>query len=117
MAPTIGNIVFYADDPDRLSKFWADVFGYPHITWDGPLKQAMLDAGLSEAQLTHRGLAEDPQHVGPRFFFHHADGPKKKAATECILMYKQSLAGALHATNLTPKRIGSSRLERRPCDW
>lgn len=77
VAPTIGNIVFYADDPDRLSRFWAGVFGYPHITWDGSLKQAMLDAGLSEEELSHRGLAEDPQHNGPRFFFHHADGPKQ----------------------------------------
>ena len=77
MAPTIGNIVFYADDPDRLSRFWAGVFGYPHITWDGSLKQAMLDAGLSEDELSHRGLAEDPEHNGPRFFFHHADGPKQ----------------------------------------
>jgi hypothetical protein len=73
---TLGNITFYADDPRALSHFWSDVFGYPHADFEGPLKEQLLAAGLTEADLATRGLAEDPQKKGPRLFFHHADGPK-----------------------------------------
>lgn len=74
--PSLGNIVIYADDPPSLARFWSDVFGYPHSEFDGELKEHLLASGLSEEDLAHRGLAEDPTGRGPRFFFHHADGPK-----------------------------------------
>jgi predicted enzyme related to lactoylglutathione lyase len=73
---TLGNITFYADDPRMLSHFWADVFGYPHEEWEDPLKQQLLDSGLTEDDLAKRGMAEDPEGKGPRFFFHHADSAK-----------------------------------------
>jgi hypothetical protein len=76
--PTLGNIVFYADDPRRLAHFWSDVFGYPKLEWDEPLKSQLLDAGLTEDDLASRALAEDPAGKGPRLFFHHADGPKEE---------------------------------------
>jgi hypothetical protein len=72
----LGNIVFYADDPVALSHFWAEVFGYPPATFEGELKQMLLDSGLTEDDLRSRGLAEDPEKRGPRLFFHHADAPK-----------------------------------------
>ncbi|MDF2492404.1 MAG: hypothetical protein K0Q58_982 [Microbacterium sp.] len=72
----LGNITFYADDPRRLSHFWADVFGYPRLDWDGPIREQQLAAGLTDDDLARRGLAEDPAGHGPRFFFHHADGRK-----------------------------------------
>jgi uncharacterized glyoxalase superfamily protein PhnB len=72
----LGNFVFYADDPWALSNFWADVFGYPHATFDDDLKKQLLAGGLTEHDLTLRGLAEDPEGKGPRLFFHHAAGPK-----------------------------------------
>jgi len=72
----LGNITFYADDPRALSHFWAEVFGYPKIEWEDPIRQQLLDAGLTEADLASRALAEDPAGKGPRLFFHHADGPK-----------------------------------------
>ena len=72
----LGNITFYADDPARLSDFWADVFGYPHVRFEGALREQLLASGLSEADLGSRGLAEDPEGRGPRFFFHRADRPK-----------------------------------------
>ena len=75
--PALGNIVFYADDPRSLSHFWAEVFGYPKLEWEDPLKQQLLDAGLTDADLASRALAEDPEGKGPRLFFHHADGPKQ----------------------------------------
>jgi len=72
----LGNITFYADDPPALARFWAEVFGYPHQQFDGDLKTMLLGNGLTEEDLTKRGLAEDPEGVGPRLFFHHADGVK-----------------------------------------
>lgn len=76
MTSKLGNITFYADDPQRLAHFWAEVFGYPPAEWDEPLKTELLAAGLTEEDLRHRGLAEDPEGVGPRLFFHHASAPK-----------------------------------------
>ncbi|MCR2785534.1 MULTISPECIES: VOC family protein [unclassified Microbacterium] len=73
---TLGNITFYANDPRRLAHFWAGVFDYPLLEWEDPLRQQLLDAGLTEADLATRSLAEDPAGVGPRLFFHHADSPK-----------------------------------------
>jgi hypothetical protein len=76
MPSELGNITFYADDPTRLAAFWAGVFGYPPSVWDEPLKSELLAAGLTEENLAHRGLAEDPEGVGPRLLFHHATAPK-----------------------------------------
>jgi predicted enzyme related to lactoylglutathione lyase len=73
---SLGNITFYAQDPVALSHFWSDVFGYPHSDWEDPLKQELLDSGLTEKDLARRGVAEDPGGEGPRLFFHHEDGPK-----------------------------------------
>ena len=72
----LGNITFYADDPVRLAHFWSDVFGYPKAEFDGELREMLLANGLTDDDLAHRGLAEDPAGVGPRLFFHHARTPK-----------------------------------------
>jgi len=74
---TLGNITFYAQNPRALSHFWAGVFGYPAAEWEDPLRQQLLDSGLTTDDLDKRGLAEDPEGVGPRLFFHHAEGPKE----------------------------------------
>ena len=76
MVSKLGNITFYADDPRLLSHFWAGVFGYPPAEWDEPLKSELLAAGLAEEDLSSRSVAEDPEGVGPRLFFHHADSAK-----------------------------------------
>ena len=68
MPSKLGNITFYADDPPRLARFWSGVFGYPPVEWDEPLKSQLLAT---------RGIAEDPDGIGPRLFFHHASGPKR----------------------------------------
>jgi Glyoxalase-like domain len=72
------NVVFYAANPEELSHFWSDVFGYPHQSFEGDLRATLLASGLSDADLAKRGLAEDPTGVGPRLFFQHADGPKNQ---------------------------------------
>jgi len=76
MPSKLGNITFYADDPPRLARFWAGVFGYPPAEWEEPLKSELLAAGLTYADLANRGLAEDPEGNGPRLFFHHASERK-----------------------------------------
>ena len=76
MASKLGNITFYADDPPRLAQFWSEVFGYPPVEWDEPLKSELLESGLTEEDLAARGVAEDPDGAGPRLFFHHASEPK-----------------------------------------
>ena len=77
MSSKLGNITFYADDPAALSRFWSAVFGYPELTWDEQLKSELLGAGLTEADLAKRAVAEDPEGVGPRLYFHHAPEPKR----------------------------------------
>ena len=76
MAISLGNFTFYADDPVALSRFWAEVFGYPPAVFEGELKEQLLASGLTEDDLAKRGLAQDPEGKGPRLFFHHADSPK-----------------------------------------
>ena len=46
---TLGNIVFYADDPRALAHFWSDVFGYPLLEWEDPLKQPAARGGSDRA--------------------------------------------------------------------
>lgn len=77
MSSKLGNITFYADDPAALARFWSAVFGYPELTWDEQLKSELLGAGLTEADLAKRAVAEDPEGVGPRLYFHHAPEPKR----------------------------------------
>ncbi|MCI2957600.1 VOC family protein [Agromyces atrinae] len=77
MAGKLGNIVFYADDPPALAEFWSAVFGYPPSRIEGEFREMLLAGGLTEADFTNRAIAEDPEGVGPRFFFHHASAPKQ----------------------------------------
>lgn len=77
MSSKLGNITFYADDPASLARFWSAVFGYPEVTWDEQLKSELLASGLTEQDLAKRGVAEDPEGVGPRLYFHHAAEPKR----------------------------------------
>ena len=77
MSSKLGNITFYADDPAALARFWGAVFGYPELTWDEQLKGELLASGLTEDDLAKRAVAEDPEGVGPRLYFHHASEPKR----------------------------------------
>ncbi|SEA40331.1 VOC family protein [Leifsonia sp. 21MFCrub1.1] len=73
---TLGNIVFYADDPQALSDFWAGVFRYPPQRFDGEFREMLLASGLTEHDLAKRALAASADGSGPRLFFHHANAPK-----------------------------------------
>ena len=48
------------------------MFGYPRAEWEEPLKSELLAAGSPRRTSRSRGVAEDPEGVGPRLFFHHA---------------------------------------------
>ena len=76
MASKVGNIVFYANDPGALARFWAGVYGVESMEFTGDLRDMLLASGLTEADLASRGLVEDPSGGSPRLFFHHASGPK-----------------------------------------
>lgn len=68
MASKLGNIVFDCADPQALSWFWADVFGYPRAEW-GEFGEQLKAQGLTDEDLATRSIAEDPTGEGPRFYF------------------------------------------------
>lgn len=72
----IANITFDCADPDRMSTFWAGVFGYEKGELPEELKDQLRAAGLDEEDLKDRGLAEHPQGKGPRLFFQRVPEPK-----------------------------------------
>lgn len=76
MASKIGNIVFYANDPVALAAFWAGVYGIEPSTFEGELREQLLASGLTDDDLSKRGLVQDPSGENPRLFFHHADRNK-----------------------------------------
>ena len=63
---TLSNIVFYADDPQRLADFWSGVFGYPSQRIEGEFRESLLAGGLTEADLAKRAVAESADGSGPR---------------------------------------------------
>ena len=69
MASKLGNITFDCADPQALSWFWADVFGYPRAEWPHDLRQQLLANGLTDDDLRARSVAEDPTGQGPRLYF------------------------------------------------
>src|SRR6195952_5294632 len=78
MASKLGNITFDCADPTALATFWADVFGYPRPEWPEELKTQLLADGLTEEDLSDKSAIEDPEGIGPRFFFHRV--PEGKTA-------------------------------------
>ncbi|HEY8473196.1 MAG TPA: VOC family protein [Natronosporangium sp.] len=76
----IGNITFDCQDPGRLARFWAAVFGYPAggntLAAPEEFKRQLREAGLTDEDLANRALAEDPTGEGPRFYFHKVPEPK-----------------------------------------
>ncbi len=69
MPSKVGNIVIDCAHPRELSHFWADVLGYPRAEWPPDMRAELRAAGLTDDDLSKRSIAEDPDGVGPRFFF------------------------------------------------
>lgn len=76
MPSKVGNIVFDCANPRALSHFWSDVLGYPRAEWPPEMRAELLAGGLTDEDLDNRGIAEDPDGVGPRFFFQKVPEPK-----------------------------------------
>jgi hypothetical protein len=78
----LGNITFDCHDPSRLARFWAAVFHYPigGSALEAPEEsiRPLREAGLTDDDIASRGLAEDPDGEGPRFYFHRV--PEGKIA-------------------------------------
>lgn len=76
----LGNITFDCHDPGTLARFWAAVFHYPTggnaLEAPDELTRPLREAGLTDDDLASRGLAEDPDGTGPRFYFHRVPEPK-----------------------------------------
>ena len=64
--PSLGNITFACENPDRLADFWAAVLGYEKQEAPPEFMEAWVAAGRDPA-----GAAAivDPSGKGPRFFF------------------------------------------------
>lgn len=77
MAGKLGNITFDCADPQALSWFWADVFGYPRAEW-GEYGELLKKQGVTEDELAARSIAEDPTGEGPRLYFQRV--PEGKVA-------------------------------------
>ncbi|WP_300345815.1 VOC family protein [Nesterenkonia sp.] len=86
MSATV-QITFDAEDPRKLSAFWADVLGYVHppppgvtlepgedgrVAWDVFLE----GAGVPVEQRNSASALVDPEQRGPRIFFQRVPEPK-----------------------------------------
>jgi catechol 2,3-dioxygenase-like lactoylglutathione lyase family enzyme len=91
MASKLGNITFDCADPTALATFWADVFGYPRPEWPEEMRAELLASGLTEEDLENRSAVEDPDGVGPRFYFHRV--PEGKTAKNRMHIDIQAVPG------------------------
>jgi catechol 2,3-dioxygenase-like lactoylglutathione lyase family enzyme len=91
MASKLGNITFDCADPTALATFWADVFGYPRPEWPEELRAQLLASGLTEEDLANRSAVEDPDGIGPRFYFNRV--PEGKTAKNRMHIDIQAVPG------------------------
>ncbi len=91
MASKLGNITFDCADPTALATFWADVFGYPRPEWPEELRAQLLASGLTDDDLANRSAVEDPDGVGPRFYFQRV--PEGKTAKNRMHIDIQAVPG------------------------
>lgn len=72
----IGNLTFDAADPDRLATFWAAALELEKAVYPDQMRSELLDAGMTEQQLTDRALVQDPAGASPRMLFQRVPEPK-----------------------------------------
>lgn len=84
---TTVQVTFDATDPERLSRFWAEVLGYIHPAPPGRTvgngqdpfdvwHEFLADSGVPQSQWNSAAAAEDPNGIGPRLFFQRVPEPK-----------------------------------------
>ena len=87
----IGNVTFDCADPPRLCEFWAAALGYEVEEAPPGLLDELRAAGWSEADLTSRAVARDPEGRGPRLFFQRV--PEGKQAKNRLHLDVNAVAG------------------------
>jgi hypothetical protein len=73
------QVTFDCSDPDRLSKFWAEVLHYKfqdppagYLTWEDFLKAQ----GVPEEEWNSASAIVDPEGIGSRIYFQKLTNPK-----------------------------------------
>lgn len=128
MSSTI-QVTFDARDPRALSIFWRDVLGYVHpappgvelppdgdplAAWDDFLERS----GVPEGERNSASALEDPDGVGPRFFFQQV--PEDKVAKNRVHLDVRTASDLrgderMQALEVEARRLvelGAARLER-----
>ena len=72
----IANVVFYANDPQRLAAFWAAALDYQIASYDGEWGDELRAGGLDDAALANRIFVNDP-NGGATLVFRHTSAPKE----------------------------------------
>lgn len=103
------QVVFACQDPERLSRFWAEALGYiiqppppGFTTWD-EFADAM---GIPPERRGDFGAAVDPEGVGPRIFFERWDGGPP---TQRVHLDINSVGGKDLTDEETRRRLGDER--------
>lgn len=65
----VANITFACENPTALAEFWCAVLGYELDRVEGELAEALLAAGMTQADLEGECAAFDPSGAGPRLYF------------------------------------------------
>jgi uncharacterized protein len=60
--PRVVHFEFPADDPERASRFYGDVFGWKFQKWDGPMEYWLISTGDGEPGIDGGMMRrQDPQ--------------------------------------------------------
>jgi hypothetical protein len=73
------QVVFDADDPDKIAHFWAEALGYvlqPPPQGYESWQQLLAEMGVPESEWDKASAVVDPDGKGPRLFFQKVPEPK-----------------------------------------
>jgi|SRR3954452_1096773 hypothetical protein len=90
MAGPIANIVFYANDPRALARFWAAALDFRIVPFDGEFGARLRDGGLDDEALERRIFVQDPGG-GPLLVFRHT--PAERAGRNRVHLDVQARPG------------------------
>jgi predicted enzyme related to lactoylglutathione lyase len=54
--PKVTHFEIAADDPDRLAKFYSDIFGWKFEKWEGPMDYWLITTGPDDEPGIHGGM-------------------------------------------------------------
>jgi predicted enzyme related to lactoylglutathione lyase len=59
--PRVIHFEVHADDLDRASQFYSDLFGWQFQTWDGPFEYRMIVTGPDDSPVINGGMVRRQQ--------------------------------------------------------